>query len=476
METPSYRAVPEWLHAAGANALTRGAEAGSFLAEEWLRAARAGLYFSSHALESALPAFSAFSDMREDVLKSFLDTVAGRRSPAEHWTELSGRVAAGARYRKLVHTLGKELLGTATYAGEQVLAANDVYRLSYLPPKAGAPATDAAIFFVAGFIPYGDRLFRFLPEASLYERYLERGIPVYAMELAADGRDLKGLGGVTVERQIDWIDEMAATAQHHNGGRRMIAQGYCGSGTQLVAYLCARPKNAEAKFSLASLFVTPVDAKRCTVFAETMANMPRSAAWTSLARSQVTGGYLRGLEMWAGLDLSLKNIFVKTWVGRFASGWKNPAWANVRTVADLAPMQRFELAGAYWISVDNARRFPLPVDLVRKAMHLYDKGVGADGLLGAKYRGRDIGIADLARESSLRVVSFFGGQDKLVQEESGAVLKSHLGPRYRAIVHPAAGHVSYICFPSQWSSASPKAFAPNPIDVLLAESAAAKAA
>ncbi|MBI5549146.1 MAG: hypothetical protein HY901_35115 [Deltaproteobacteria bacterium] len=463
-----------WLKRASEAVLDKGASASSFLTEELLRTARASLYLTSHTIEGQfLPVFNSLSEMRQDIETSWLDAVAGRKSWFNHAQELGDRLVAGSRYQSLVGELGKQLFGSAVYAGEQVLAKNDVYRLSYLPPKKGVAVSEASLFFVAGFIPYGDRLFRFLPEASLYERYLERGIPVYLMELVGDRQEMTGLGRVTVERQIDWIDEMAQVAFRHNGERKMVAQGYCGSGLQLLSYLAARPRDADAKFKLATLFVTPVDAKRCNIFAEMVSNMPRSLLWSAWQRSQLMGGYVRGAEMWAGLDTSLKNVFAKTPMGRFASGWKKPAWSKVKSVSDLNPLQRFELAGAYWISVDNAERFPIPVELVRAAIHAYDRGVGDDGMLGISYKGRPVTLRSIAEESQLRLTAFYAGQDKLVQEETGHVLMKLLGPRYRQLTHPTAAHVTYVCFPAQWDKAHPKAFLPNPIDVILEDYARA---
>lgn len=465
--TPTREPAAEPRRTVTVQALSKSVDVASTLVEESLRSVRAGLYLTSHTLEVVLPALVTLSEVREDITRSLQDTISGAKTPAEHVRHMSDRIVSGARYRSLVKTLGRELFGSATYAGESVLASNDVYRLVHLPPKPSVPPSDAAVFFLGGFIPYGDRLFRFLPEANFFDRYLERGISVYVMELVGDRFWMKGVGKVTIEQQIAWIDELTEVAFRHNGERKMIAQGYCGSGMQLLAWLAARPKIADARFSVASLFVTPVDAKRCRVFAETVANMPRSLLWTSFMRSQLTGGYMRGLELWAGLDVSLKNVYTKTPLGRFASGWKQPDYSKVEAIPDLSPRQRFELAAAYWISVDNARRFPLPIDLVRKAVHLYDKGVGADGRLGFDFEGRPVSLRDVVDQTGLRVVAFYGGQDKLVEEESGHVLKKLFGRRYTHVHHPSAGHVSYVCFPAQWGATHPRPFLPNPVDVLL---------
>ncbi len=418
-----------------------------------------------------LPALASLSEMRQDVETSWLDAVRGKKSFGQHLHDLGDRAAAGGRYQELVNGPGKELFGSAVFAGEQVLTRNDVYRLPWLPPKRGSPPTGEALFFLGGFIPYGDRLFRFLPEANLFDRYLERGLAVYLMELVGDRHEMKNPGQVTVERQIDWIDELAQVAFRHHGERKLLAQGYCGSGTQLLAYLAARPRDAQAKLKSATLFVTPVDARRCQIFAELVSNLPRSLLWVSLQRNQLSGGYVRGVEMWAGLDTGLKNVFAKTPFGRFATGWRKPEYAKVATVSDLSPAQRLELAAAYWISVDNAGRFPMPVDLVRKALRLYDRGVSEDGGLGFEYKGRPVTLRALATDSTLRVLAVYAGQDKLVAGDTARVLAKILGARFRQVTHPTAGHVSYVCSPGQWDPRHPKAFLPNPVDAILEEAA-----
>jgi hypothetical protein len=41
------------------------------------------------------------------------------------------------------------------------------------------------------------------------------------------------------------------------------------------------------------------------------------------------------------------------------------------------------------------------------------------------------------------------------------------GDRYRHVVHPLAGHISYVMSPGQWLTSHPMAFKPNPIDLIL---------
>ncbi len=71
------------------------------------------------------------------------------------------------------------------------------------------------------------------------------------------------------------------------------------------------------------------------------------------------------------------------------------------------------------------------------------------------------------KNSNIEFVSFFGGRDKLVPEETGHILKKVLGKRYTHVVHEDAGHISYIFSISGWDKKHKKALNPNPIETLL---------
>jgi len=465
--------VTEKISGLARRVLRGGSSASVSVIDEALRSVRAGLYMGSHFIDGELlPGLAFLSEMARDVETSWLATLDGKKGFGEHLTELAERTLAASKYDRLVHGPGKELFGSARFPGEQVLADDGIYRLSYLPPKAGAARQAATLFHLGGFIPYGDRIFRFLPEANLYDRFLERGIGVYAMEQRGDRHEMRDMGSLTLTRFIDQTDEMLSTAFEHGGRRKLVACGYCGTGMQLLSYIAALPRAAEAKLDTAVLFVSPVDGRRCRILGEMVNNMPRALFLSEFARSRLLGGYLNGVEMWAGLDLSLKNVFMKTSLGRFASGWKNRTLAGVNQLGELSPPQRFELAGAYWISVDNADRFPIPVDLVRQSVEYYDKGIEPDGDTHVDYRGQRINLHAIARETTLRFTGIYGGQDNLVQDSTAHPLKKILGDRYRHVVNPNAAHVSYICMPAQWLPGHAASFTPNPIDLVLEQHAA----
>ena len=51
--------------------------------------------------------------------------------------------------------------------------------------------------------------------------------------------------------------------------------------------------------------------------------------------------------------------------------------------------------------------------------------------------------------------------------KTASILVRLFGDRYTHVVHPWAGHISYVLSPKIWSPKHPKALAPNPIDLLL---------
>jgi hypothetical protein len=451
----------------GRSLLERSAHVAALAADEVFRASRVPFYVTSRLIDAeVLPALTFLSTIAQDIEESWRDTVAGKQQLTEHFAGLGRRVWSGARYDRLVHTCGKEIFGSATFAGEQTLARTDQYELSYLPPKAGGPEQEAALFHVGGFIPYGDRIFRFLPEANLFDRFLERGIPVYAMELRGPKDKLQKMRALTFDRILDTIDEFSRAAFAHRK-RPLVAEAYCATAMQLLAYIAARPREADARFSKVVTFVAPIDARKCNPIAELLLHMPRLLMTTQVAAARLTRGYMRGVDMWAGLDTSLRNIFAKTFFGHFAAGWKNSSFAGVSSVADLTPAQRLELAAIYWISIDNAERFPVPADVVRLFAGMFIDGVRANGAIDASYHGTPINLRRIATDTRLHVTSFYGALDKVVQEESGRVLQEILGDRYTHIVHAKGAHVSYVMLPHQWHTGLPHGLEPNPIDVIL---------
>jgi hypothetical protein len=167
------------------------------------------------------------------------------------------------------------------------------------------------------------------------------------------------------------------------------------------------------------------------------------------------------------IDLSLKTTFYKTPLGYLVAGFNQADYAKVKTIADLTPAQRRDLAGAYWISPENSSRFPLSVDLVKFASKLFTKGVSKDGELPWEYKGKTLSLKDVVQQTSLQFFGFYGGRDVMVPDRSAFCLMPIMGKRYTHVVHPTAGHISYVLSPKLWAPKDKRALEPNPISLLL---------
>lgn len=404
-------------------------------------------------------------DVQFDALAAWAGVLKGEREGLDVLSELGSRTRAGLRYEPLVQTWGRQLFGSAKLAGEQVLGEDAHYRLVFVPAKVGAEP-QPALFHVGGVLPYGDPLFRLLPEACFFERFTERGMPVYALELKGD-RDQVSFQDLTLEKVVDAVAHFSGLAFDHAQGKKLVLEGYCGLASQALAYVMARPLEANARFRVVSTFVGPVDGTRCEGLAEIMAVLPDAVLEATYRMADFTKDYISGDNLRTTQDLALKGFLGKTPLGRFAAGWKHPEYAALDGLANLTPEMRKDLAGAYWISPENCRRWPVPTNLGRFFAGQFTKGVTPQGVFPATYRGRPLSLADAAQGTSLQFVGFYGGKDQLVPETTAQVMEQVFGPRYTHVVHPAAGHVSYVFSPRVWERANPKGLEPNPVDVLL---------
>jgi len=418
------------------------------------------------------PAWEAGIQLQRGFRGSVLDAVEGKRTFADLLQETGGRIRSAVRFERLVNTLGKEAFGSARFEGETRLGRHGAFRLSYLPPKPGVEPTGLAIFHAGGVIPYGEQLYRLTPEYNLYGRFLERGVAVYAMEIDGDSSTVD-YAAMTMDGLVRATQHLSDLAFEHNGGRKMVLEGYCGSGTQALVYLSAMPEDVERKFEAFAAFVSPIDGRKCTKLAESIQRTPAPlmdanyAIWQAL-RTAVPGDSLR-----VGLDLALGTVLMKTPMGYMTAGWMRDDLGKVKTAADLTPEQRRDLAGAYWISPDSARRFLVPTDMVRYTNKMFTEGIAPDGTLPWTFEGRPLSLGDVAKKTSIRVYGFFGADDPMVSERTAHVLMNVFGKRYQHVVHYNAGHVSYVLSPKQWKVGGPRSFNPNPVDLLLAPHAAA---
>ena len=436
--------------------------------EQLLKAMSGNMYMLERAVEDGvIPSVRAMFELEKDISSALLAGFSGERQPDEVVAELGQRMRAGGRYGHLVDTLGRELFGTATFPGEQVLASSDFVTLSYLPPERDVePPFEGALFHVGGFLPYSDRIFRFLPEANLFAPFLERGIPVYALELNGEREDLPQLSEFSLEKFIDVVDEMTELAFEHHGKKRLVLEGYCGLGMQAMAYVAARPDDAQRKLKVAFTMVAPVDGRECKLVGGLMEQVPPNLIMSQLNLLELTGGYLPGDALRLGMDIPIGANFPKTPLGRFLAGWKNTAYAEINATEELDPRQRKELAGAYWISPDNCQRFPLPTSLVRYSSGLFMQGIDDDLTIPFSYKDVPLTFRAIEEETDIQLAGFYGGRDVVVPPSTADVLARNLPGRYTHVVHPQAGHISYVLSRSIWNPGHNNALTPNPIDLI----------
>jgi len=147
-------------------------------------------------------------------------------------------------------------------------------------------------------------------------------------------------------------------------------------------------------------------------------------------------------------------------------GWKQEDYARISRVDQLSPAQRKELAGAYWISPENARRSPMPSDVTNFTTQLWVHGIDESLEVPYRYRGEQLSFRTIVEKTGLEIAGFYGGRDRVVPEKTAHIMKT-LGDRYTHVVHPKAGHISYVMSPEIWNPSHKYALDPNPIDLVL---------
>lgn len=417
---------------------------------------------------NVFPTWGALVDVQRTLGRSATRLARGEASLRETAGDLGGRARSAARWSRLVGNLGREIYGSATWPGERILAEHGPFKLTYIPPAADVETTRMAVFHVGGSIPYGDGIFRLTPEHNLYGRFVERGVGVYAMELNGD-RYANNYGRLTMDELVHATDHLTEVAYGHHG-RRLVFEGYCGHGTQALAFLCSRPEAVAERIRTVATFVSPIDGTRCERVAAPVQRAPDGLMEAQYALFDRLGGYFPGDPARIGLDMALGSMFHKTHIGYLTAGWMNAAVGGVRSREDLDASGQRDLAGAYWISPEMARRYPIPVGMARYTTELFTKGVGRDGELPwSSPEGRPLSLATLRDETDVDLIGFYGGLDVVVPDATAHCLMNVFGDRYTHIVHPNAGHISYVLSPKAWrAGANKRPLTPNPIDLLLA--------
>ncbi len=448
--------------------LDKGVAAAFDGARESLKTLKFASYSFQKGLESSVyPAVSSLIDINQQVMEALFKAATFRRPVAEVMLEFSDRASSAARFSHLVQTLGKELFGTAHFPGEIIIAEDGPYRLVHIPGDSAAGKQEVAVFHAGGAIPYSDRIFRILPEANLFLPFHKRGVGLYVMELRGDKHEID-YSNLTMDILIGTFERLTAIAFKHNEGKKMVLEGYCGHAMQAMSYVAAHPEDANEKFSAIATFVAPIDGRECSMIAELVQNTPDYLQATALGFWRMFGGYLPGSSVQVGLDLPLRTLSNKSPLGYAVTGWNRSEYSAAKRVEDLKPFQRRELAGAYWLSPENSSRYPIPVDLVKYAADLFTKGIGNDGSLPLSHEGRKLSLQDIKNKTNLKILGFFGGKDVIVPDRTAHILVSLFRDRYHHVVHPFAGHISYVLTPEIWEkSDAPASLAPNPIDLIL---------
>jgi hypothetical protein len=416
-----------------------------------------------------LPFISSIMDLEKRETDKLVSIIRGEtnESLAEYLVQLSEKFLSGLRYDYLVNNLGKQLFGSAKFKGEKKLGENDFYTFTYIPHTAKGPKK-AAVFHVGGVLPYSDRLFRFLPETNFYDRFLEAGVDVFAMELKGDIFTNPAMKKLTVEKMIDSVHYFSDIAFKENGNEKMIIEGYCGLGMQAVSSVLADVDAMSKKFGVLVTMVSPIDGRSCNELSNIMNLFPKSMMFLNLLFSSMQDEVVKGDNLRRTIDIAIKSFFDKTAFGRFIHGYKSGVFSNIKDVRELDEKLQRDLAGSYWISPENAAKYPVPLSLSHFSTMLFTVGVTKDGVTPIKYKGKRLDFKDL-KKSDIKMISFYGELDGMVPPKTCDVLIGVLGDQFQKVSHAKTGHVSYILSPERWDESNPKSFQPGVLSTILSK-------
>ncbi|MBS1198477.1 MAG: hypothetical protein H6R18_2262 [Proteobacteria bacterium] len=408
------------------------------------------LMYSLMALKATVVPYSNEIAEIERLVASF--------SPQKAVEELAERQKSAIKFPTLIESFGKELFGSAKFEGEKKLAENDLFTLNHIPLKKGVEKR-AVMFHIGGFVPYSDNLFRLLPRANFFDHFIENGIEVYEMKLKSSTTTHNAhLLELSIEKIIDTVHAFSDIAFAHCG-QKMILEGYCGTGINTFTSYLADLEAMAKKFNLLLTFVSPLDARKCTLFEQ----MFQILNYLNPAATSLDGHIVS-----SSLDIIQNKNFEKTPMGALVHGWKNKEWANVENMIDLTLRQQSELAAWYWLSVKHGGYYPLSRDLYIFYTRLFMQGVGTDGALPYEYKGKTLNLNDL-KKTGIQVLAFLGGNDHLVNFQTADILKPMLGAQCEIVVHEKTGHVAYIFNPNRWNKDDGRAFKPDIVETILSK-------
>ncbi len=406
------------------------------------------LMYGLMALKAMMVPFSREIAEIERMVASF--------DPQKASEELAERQKSAFKFQTLIETFGKELFSSAVFEGERKLAENDLFTLNHIPVKKGVERR-ASMFHIGGFIPYSDNVFRLLPRANFFDHFIENGIEVYEMKLKSSKTSYNAhLLELSIEKIIDTVHAFSDIA-FADCGQKMILEGYCGTGVNTYTSYLADMERMAKKFNLILTFVSPLDARKCTLFEQ----MFQVLNYLNPGATSLDGHIVS-----SSLDTIQDKNFEKTPIGALVHGWKNKEWANVESMVDLTLRQQSELAAWYWLSLKHGGYYPLSRDLYIFYTRLFIQGVGSDGTLPYEYKGKTLNLNDL-KKTGIKVLVFLGGNDHLVNYQTADVLKPMLGDQCQIVVHEKTGHVAYIFNPNRWNKDDGRAFKPSIIETIM---------
>lgn len=369
------------------------------------------------------------------------------------WAE---RQKSAINFQRYIETFGSKLFGSAVYEGETFLAENDLFSLTHIPVKKGVKKK-ASMFHLGGFVPYSDNLFRLLPNANFFDRFIENGIDVYEMKCKSESTQYNAhLLELSIEKIIETTHAFSDIAFAHGGEKKMILEGYCGTGINTYTSYLADMAGMARKFELIVTFVSPIDARQCTIFEQ----MHEILAYLNPSEASVDGHTISSL-----LDTIQDRSFEKTPMGALTHGWKNKEYAKVEKIEDLTPRQQSELTAWYWLSLKHGSYYPLSKDLYAFYSKLFTQGVSKSGVLPYEYKGKSLNLTDL-KKTKVKVLAFLGDKDHLVDAHTADVLHTILGKQCEVVIHEKTGHVAYIFNPQRWQKDDPRAFKPDIIETI----------
>jgi hypothetical protein len=433
--------------------------------EDLFKIMNLGKILNNKILDMTVPFYKRILDLRFKEIYKFIDTLDSKSESSllDYFTGLSKRATSGFRYERLVNTLGKELLGTAKFNGEKLLGENEYYTFTYIPPDK-SKENIFNLFHVGGMLPYSDKVFRLLPEMNFYKPFINSGIGIYALELKGSDETNDKLSNFTISEMLKSIYQFSDIAFEHNGNRKMVIEGYCGLGMPVVASYLVDAKNMEKKFSVIALFVTPINGKNSPNLSYMINSFPKRMPLISdiieyLDSNNKTTQYNKSL------DFALGSLLDKTFLGRVMQGWQSEKFADINSIDELDLIGKLELAGAYWISPESGKRFPMTKDIMEFSRLFFVEGIDEKGLIPYKFNNKHLNLNDF-KKLDTKIISFYGDKDHVIDTHCGDILEKILPEQYTHVTHKDTGHVAYIFNNERWDKDNRRAFDPNIIETI----------